>query len=348
MVVIDSQIIALSFGLVNVFTLTNANGASVKLSSFGAGILEINVPDRNGKLDDVVLGYRNLEDYMHDGPCAGKTPGRYANRIGLGQFSIDGKQYQLATNNGPNALHGGPENFANKIWDAKIVENGVEFNLVSPDGDEHYPGTLTAKVTYTWNDDNELTINYDADTDAPTVVSLTNHAYFNLSGDCSGCVLDTKVKLYAEKYLPTNSTQVPNGEYADVAGTPMDFRTPKALGKDIKQDFPALKYGKGYDSSWVIDNWEKGKLSPAAEVMDEKSGRKLSIFTTQPAVQVYTGNWLKGSPISKCGKEYSDYDAVALECQGMPDAPNKPNFPSQLLRPGEHYHEVIIYKLSTF
>ena len=331
-------------GEITTYELINASGASVKLSSLGAGILEIKVPDRDGNLADVVLGYKDLKDYFYDGPCAGKVPGRYANRICKGHLDIDGKVYQLNINNGPNHLHGGPENYANKIWDCEMDGDTVVFSLESPDGDENYPGNLTARVAYTWNDDNVLKIELGAVTDAPTVVNLTNHTYFNMAGeDRGGTALDQVLQLYCSRYLPTDDTLIPSGEMAPVEGTPMDFMQPKVAGKDIKQDFPALNYGKGYDNCWVIDGYEDGDLHLAAVLCDEKSGRKVEVSTDQPAVQVYTGNWLGGCPVSKSGKQYHDYDGVAIECQGMPDAPNHDNFPSQLLRPDEEYRRTILF-----
>ena len=331
-------------GEITTYELINASGASVKLSSLGAGILEIKVPDRDGNLADVVLGYKNLTDYFYDGPCAGKVPGRYANRICKGHLDIDGKVYQLNINNGPNHLHGGPENFACKIWECEMDGDTVVFSLESPDGDENYPGNLTARVAYTWNDDNVLKIELGAVTDAPTVVNLTNHTYFNMAGeDRGGTALDQVLQLYCSRYLPTDDTLIPCGEMAPVEGTPMDFMQPKVVGKDIKQDFPALNYGKGYDNCWVIDGYEDGDLHLAAVLCDKKSGRKVEVSTDQPAVQVYTGNWLGGCPVSKSGKQYHDYDGVAIECQGMPDAPNHDNFPTQLLRPDEEYRRTILF-----
>ena len=331
-------------GEITTYELINASGASVKLSSLGAGILEIKVPDREGRLADVVLGYKNLTDYFYDGPCAGKVPGRYANHICKGHLDIDGKVYQLNINNGPNHLHGGPENFASKIWDCEMDGDTVVFSLESPDGDENYPGCLTARVAYTWNDDNVLKIELGAVTDAPTVVNLTNHTYFNMAGeDRGGTALNQVLQLNCSRYLPTDDTLIPSGEMAPVEGTPMDFTQPKVVGKDIKQDFPALNYGKGYDNCWVIDGFEDGDLHLAAVLCDQESGRMVEISTDQPAAQVYTGNWLDGSPVSKSGKEYHDYDGVAIECQGMPDAPNHDNFPSQELRLDEEYRRVIIF-----
>ena len=335
-------------GEITTYELINASGASVKLSSLGAGILEIKVPDRDGNLADVVLGYKDVADYFYDGPCAGKVPGRYANRICKGYLNIDGKVHQLNINNGPNHLHGGPENFSNKIWDCEMDGDTVVFSLESPDGDENYPGNLTARIAYTWNDDNVLKIELGAVTDAPTVVNLTNHTYFNMAGeDKEGTALNQVLQLNSSRYLPTDDTLVPSGEMAPVEGTPMDFTQPKVVGKDIRQDFPALNYGKGYDNCWVIDGYEDGDVHLAAVLCDEKSGRMVEISTDQPSAQVYTGNWLDGSPMSKSGKQYHDYDGVAIECQGMPDAPNHDNFPSQLLRPDEEYRRIILFDFKT-
>ena len=334
-------------GDITLYTLTNASGASVTLSSLGAGIVGIVVPDKEGKLDDVVLGYKNPADYFGDGPCAGKTPGRYANRICKGKFSIDGKEYSLAINNGPNALHGGPEGFMNRIWKSEAVGSHVKFTYEAADGEEGYPGAVKATVIYSWNDKNELTIDLKAESDAKTVINLTNHAYFNLDGENSGSVLDHELQLLASKYLPTDSTQIPTGELADVKGTPMDFLQPKTIGHDINADFEALKIGKGYDHCWVLDNWHKHTLGKAAVLTAAKSGRVLEVFTTQPGAQVYSGNWLGGSPENKSGRPYNDYDGVAIECQGFPDAPNHRNFPCQLLCPGEEYNQTIVYRFTT-
>lgn len=331
-------------GEITTFELINASGASVKLSSLGAGILEIKVPDREGNLADVVLGYKDVADYFYDGPCAGKVPGRYANRICKGHLDIDGKVFQLNINNGPNHLHGGPENFSNKIWDCEMDGDTVVFSLESPDGDENYPGCLNARVAYTWSDDNVLKIVLGAVTDAPTVLNLTNHTYFNMAGeDKEGTALNQVLQLNCSRYLVTDEDIIPTGEMAPVEGTPMDFTQPKVVGRDIKQDFAALNIGKGYDSCWIIDGYEDGDMHLAAVLCDETSGRKVEISTDQPAAQVYTGNWLEGCPMSKSGKQYHDYDGVAIECQGMPDAPNHDNFASPVLRPDEEYRRVILF-----
>ena len=334
-------------GEITLYTIKNASGAWVKLSTLGAGIVGIGVPDKNGNIEDISLGYADPAAYIGDGPCMGKTPGRYANRIALGKFSIGSEEYQLSINNGPNALHGGPTGFMNRIWSAEAEGNSVTFTYKSADGEEGYPGNLTAKVTYIWSDSNELVMNYSATTDKKTVVNLTNHAYFNLDGESSGTVLDHKLQLNASHYLATDATQIPLGTLDEVKGTPMDFTTPKRIGDEIDADFEALKIGKGYDHCWVLDKWHKHTLNTAAVLSSDNSGRVLEVLTTQPSVQVYTGNWLDGAPKSKAGKSYDDYDGVAIECQGFPDAPNHHNFPCQLLGPGEEYKQTIIYRFST-
>lgn len=325
------------------YKMTNSTGAYVQLSSVGAGIVAIAVPDRNGKLADVVLGYPVPESYFGDGPCAGKVPGRYANRIASGKFTLDGKTYELPVNNGPNHLHGGPDGFQNRVWESRIENNGVEFMYYSEDGEMGYPGALKAVARYEWSEENELTLTLTAECDAPTVLNLTNHAYFNLNGEGNGDILGHELKLNASEYLPTDDTLIPLGDSDPVAGTPMDFVTAKPLGRDIQVDFPALKYGKGYDNCWVIDGAEPGQLQAAAELYAPESGRVLEVFTTQPGVQVYTGNWLSGCPVAKCGRSYNDYEGVAIECQNFPDAPNKEDYPSAVLRPGENYEQAIIF-----
>ena len=329
-------------GDITLFRIENASGASVELSSLGAGITSVKVPDKFGEIAEVALGYENPADYLADGPCMGKIPGRYANRIAKGHLEVDGKTYQLNINNGPNALHGGPTGFQNHIWNADMIPNGVRFTYVSKDGEEHYPGNLKVTAEYTWSDDNVLTLNMKAETDAPTVVNLTNHAYFNLEGADSGSVLKHSLCIKSSNYLPTDDTQIPTGELSPVKNTPMDFTAPKEIGIDINADFLPLKIGKGYDHCWAIDNWEKGKLVEGAVVLAApSSGRMLTISSTQPGVQIYTGNWLAGSPLNKSGVSYNDYDGVAIEMQGFPDAPHKPGFPSQELKPGEVYDETI-------
>lgn len=336
-------------GVVKLYTLVNKRGCTVELSSLGAGIVSVVVPDAEGRMADVALGYADAASYFHDGPCAGKVPGRYANRIAKGRFSIDGQEYKLAINNGPNALHGGPEGFQNQIWDSEEIPGGVRFTYTSADGEEGYPGKLTAVAEYTWDDDDVLTLRLHATTDKPTVVNLTNHTYWNLRGEDSGSVLDHLMTIKAQKYIPTDDTLIPTGQLAPVEGTPMDFRTPKPLGRDIKQDFPALNYAKGYDAGWMADGWTPGKYTEDMVVLDDpESRRRLLIGTDQPAAHVYTGNWLDGSPVSKSGRPYHDYDGVAVEMQGVPDAPNQSCFPSQLLQPGESYDRTIRFRFTTY
>ena len=324
------------------YTLKNASGASVQLCSVGAGIVSIVVPDKAGKMEDVVIGYKKAEDYFADGPCSGKVPGRYANRIAKGKFTLDGVEYTLPVNNGPNHLHGGPDGFQNQVWESRIEGDAVEFLYYSADGEAGYPGNLKAVAHYTWGEDNSLKLILTAETDKPTVVNLTNHVYINLDGEASGSVLNHKLELNASQFLPTDETLIPQGEPADVAGTPMDFVEAKPIGQDIKADFPALNYGKGYDNCYLIDGAMPGQLSEAAQLWGPKSGRHLTVLTTQPAVQVYTGNWLKGCPMGKT-RAYEDYDGVAVECQHCPDSPNRPDFPSTVLRPGEVMEEAIIW-----
>lgn len=334
-------------GEITLVKIVNDHGAWVELSSMGAGITGLAVPDREGKIDNVALCYADAAEYVADGPCMGKVPGRYANRIARGRFSLDGKEYRLAINNGPNALHGGPSGFQNRIWDVKLLPNGVRFSYVSADGEEGYPGKLEVRADYIWSENDILDLYLRAVTDAPTVVNLTNHCYWNLRGACSGSVLDHKLQIKASRWLPTDDTLIPTGELAGVAGTPMDFTSGKTIGKDINADFPALRFGKGYDNCWVIDGWKEGYLSADAAVLsDDSSGRRLAVSTTQPGVQIYTGNWLDGCPAGPGGHRYADYDGVAIEAQGFPDAPNQPSFPSQNLLPGMVYDHHIRFAFS--
>ncbi len=333
-------------GEITLYTLTNSAGASVTLSSLGAGINSVVVPDASGKMGNVVLGYRDPASYIADGPCAGKVPGRFANRIAKGHFTIGDKEYTLPINNGPNSLHGGPDGFMNRIWNSRLDGDTVVFELTSPDGDAGYPGELQAEARYTWSDDCTLTLRLLAHTDAPTVVNLTNHTYWNLEGENSGSVLDHTLWLAASHYLPTDDTLIPTGEIAPVEGTPMDFTQFRRLGDDIHADFPAITYGKGYDNCWMVDDYRPGVLRHIATLNAPHSGRVLEVSTTQPAAQVYAGCWLAGSPENPEGRSYNDYDGVAIECQNAPDAPNKPQFPSALLLPGQTYDQTITFHIS--
>lgn len=342
---IESKTVAAPFGDIRIFRLTNSQGASVELSNLGAGILAVEVPDRQGNIENVALNYSDPLSYMADGPCMGKVPGRYANRIAGGKLRVDGKEYTLEINNGPNHLHGGSDGFQNRLWEAEELSDGVRFSLKSVAGDGNYPGTLTAVAEYHWSEDNTLTLRLSAETDAETVVNLTNHAYWNLDGANAGSALGHLMKVKASRWLPTDDTLIPTGELAPVEKTPMDFTSAKPIGQDIKVDFPALKYGKGYDNCWVLDEWQPGKeIEDAVSLESTKSGRTLTVSTDQPGVQVYTGNWLEGCPEGKGGHRYADYDGVAIEAQGFPDATNHHDFPSQTLLPGEKYDRVIRFR----
>lgn len=348
------------------YTMTNANGATVQLTNYGAAIVGITVPDRGGRMDDVVLGYGKWQSYVADGPAMGKSVGRYANRIAKGSFTLDGTTRRLAINNGPNHLHGGPTGFANRLWEGRVEGDRVVFGYHSADGEEGYPGALYVEACYDWDDDNALEITYygrlldekNAETEA-TVINLTNHVYFNLDGHDKGSVLGHRLTLHASNYLPTDETAIPLAvpqSPAVVEGTPMDFRTPHTLGERIGDtSFQQLVWGKGYDHCWAIDGYpavdsvlKNNTLLPAAELYSEASGRFVKVSTTQPGIQIYTGNWLSGCPESKtAGHSYSDRDGVAMECQAFPDSPNRADFPSVVLRPGETYEQHIVYEFGT-
>lgn len=337
-------------GEVTLYRMTNAAGASVEVSTLGAGITEVSVPDANGSIDNVTLRYSDPASYLADGPCAGKTPGRFANRICKGKLQIDGITYDLPINNGPNHLHGGPEGFQNRIWEAKLLADGVVFAYEAKDGEMGYPGNLIAEVKYTWNDDNELTISLSAKSDTNSVVNLTNHAYFNLDGADGAdphSVLSHELKMNASYFLPTDDTLIPTGEMFPVAATPMDFREFKEFGCDIHKDYTPLRYAKGYDHCFCVDG-PNGELREACVLRSQRSRRRLTVLTDQPGVQVYTGNYLAGSPENMAGRSYEDYEGVAMEAQGFPDAPNRAAFPSPRISPEAPYHRTIVYRFDTF
>ena len=327
------------------FTLTNASGWSVTAITYGGILTSIKVPDRNGKLDDVVLGHDSLEDYLKDGSYFGAIVGRYANRIGDAQFTIDGQTYKLAANNGPNSLHGGLKGFDKAVWKAEPIEMadgaGVKLTHTSPDGDEGYPGTLNVSVTYTFNDKGELVLDYEATTDKATVVNLTNHSYFNLGGDGSGDVLATELTINADQYTPTDKGLIPTGELAYVEGTPLDFRASTPIGLRIGD--PMLTLAMGYDNNFVINRAEG--LVLAARAVDPKSGRTMEVFTTEPGIQLYTANHQKNN-VGKSGHVYNQYNAFCLETQHFPDSPNNPSFPTTTLRPGETFKSRTVYAFS--
>jgi len=317
-------------GDITIYKLTNSLCCYVELSTLGAGILSIVVPDSKGVMTDVALGYRNPADYLYDGPCMGKVPGRYANRIAKGEFTLEGKHYTLPINNGPNSLHGGPEGFQNQLWNATCQESegvsSVVFSLFSADGEMGYPGNLIAKVCYSWQDNNRLSMAFFTFADRPSIANLTNHTYFNLNGENSGSVLNHTLWLKYHHYLPTDDTLIPTGEIASIINTPMDFNSQaKTLGKDISCNFPALTFGKGYDNCWCTPEVTH-ELDLVACLNGDQSGIILEVETDYPGVQIYTGNWLSGSPLSKSGRSYNDYDGVAIECQYWPDSPNHPEW----------------------
>jgi aldose 1-epimerase len=328
---------------VDIYTL-KTTGLEVRLTNFGARIVSIETPDRAGKIADVALGYDTLDEYVADKQTyLGSIVGRYGNRIANGSFTIGGKTYNVPKNNGPNSLHGGTVGFDRKVWQAHEVPNGVEFTLVSPDGDQGYPGTLTAHVTYTVHAPGTLRIDYTATTDKATVVNLTNHTYFNLAGEGHGTILDEKVRIDADVYTPVNAAQIPTGELAPVKGTPFDFTRATVVGARINDDNQQLKYANGYDVNWVVRG-KAGELRPAAEVIDPASGRTMTVETTQPGVQFYTGNSLPGLFKGRSGVVYGKNMALCLETQHYPDAPNHPSFPSTELKPGETLRETTVFR----
>lgn len=332
------------------FTLTNAKGMQLRAISYGGIVTHLLAPDRDGKLGDVVLGYDSLEGYLKDTAHHGAIVGRYANRIGKAQFKLDGRTYKLAANDGPNTLHGGVKGFDHYVWNAqpfdKPGEVGIVFTHTSPDGDEGFPGALSVRVTYTLTDANEFDVEYTATTDKPTVVNLTQHSYFNLAGEGSGDVLGHELQINAERYTPVDATLIPIGELASVEGTPLDFRTRTAIGTRIESDHPQMKLGHGYDHNFVVDRSNDGDLTLAARVEEPKTGRVLEVHTTEPGMQLYTGNFLDGTP-GKSGHAYQRRHAFCLETQHFPDSPNKPAFPSTTLQPGEEFHSHTVYRFST-
>lgn len=326
---------------VSLFTLTNTNGLTAKISNYGTIITELHVPDRKGTLGDVVLGFDNLEQYLKGHPYFGCTVGRFANRIAKGQFNLDGKQYRLAVNNGPNHLHGGLKGFDKVVWKAEPQTGaGVRFAYTSADGEEGYPGKLDVTVAMTLTDENELRLDYTAVTDRATPLNLTNHSYFNLLGE--GLVLDHELTLAAQRYTPTDANLIPTGEIKEVQGTPMDFTSPRSLGAEIAN---IGNVEAGYDHNYVLDgNGHAGAF--AARVFEPRSGRVMEMRTTEPGVQLYTANYLDGSLAGKRGVVYGRQTAFCLETQHFPDSVNQPTFPSTILRPGQTYRQTTVFKFS--
>ena len=335
---------------VRLYTVTNANGLVMKVTNYGGIITELHVPDRDGQLEDVVLGFDSLEPYFEDSPYFGALIGRYGNRIAGGKFSLDGETYTLPTNNGPNTLHGGDVGFDKVVWDAapfeRDGEQGVVLTRTGPDGEQGFPGALDVTVTYTLTDDDELVFDYEATTDRATPVNLTQHSYFNLGGHDSGTVLDHELVINADAFTPVDETLIPTGEVRPVAGTPFDFRAPTAIGARIDADDEQIAYGPGYDHNFVL-NGEAGEMKLAARVYEPTSGRVMEVRTTEPGLQFYSGNFLDGSLTGKGGVTYDRRSAIALETQHFPDSPNQPGFPSTILRPGETYTSRTVYAFST-
>jgi aldose 1-epimerase len=332
------------------YTLTNKHGMAVAITNFGATVVSITIPDRTGTFGDVVLGYDDVAGYESGTASFGATVGRYANRIANAQFSLDGTKYTLFKNNGENTLHGGKVGFNKKWWDATDVSTksspAVQFQYLSKDGEEGFPGNLSVRVTFTLTNSDELQIVYTATTDKNTVLNLTNHSYFNLAG--SGTILDEKLMIAASTFSPVDAGMIPSGAARSVQGTPFDFRTATIVGERINQDDQQLKLGNGYDHNWILDGNSKGSKKPtlAATVTDPRSGRKLEVWTTEPGVQLYTGNFLDGTVKGKGGTIYVLRSALCLETQHFPDSPNHPAFPTTELKPGETFHSETIVKFS--
>jgi aldose 1-epimerase len=327
---------------VEVFTLVNRRGMEVRLIEYGAAILALRTPDRSGRFDDVVLGFDTLEGYLGNTPHFGVVVGRYANRIAKARFTLDGKTYQLAANNGPNHLHGGVKGFDRVVWTGAPAGAGVvRFTRTSPDGEEGYPGTLNVRVMYTLTERNDLIVDYHATTDKPTIINLSQHSYFNLTGGVRDS-LGHELTLDADRYTPVDDTLIPTGELAPVDGTPFDFRKPFAIGARIEEPHPQLKYGRGYDHNFVVRRPGPG-LARAARVVEPASGRTLEILTTEPGVQFYAGNFLDGTIKGKEGRVYARRWGFCLETQHFPDSPNHANFPSTVLRPGQEFRSKTVF-----
>jgi aldose 1-epimerase len=335
------------------YTLSNKNGMTAKVTDFGATLVSLSAPDRNGELADLTLGFDSIEGYAGEGnPYFGATAGRYGNRIADGRFTLDGKEYQLANNNDPGGipchLHGGKVGFNKRLWKVKQSSvPSITFEYISPDGEEGYPGRLTTTVTYSLTDDNELIWEAAATTEAPTIINLVHHTYWNLSGEPGSSINDHILQLHADLYLPTNVGLIPTGKFAPVAGTPMDFTQPTAVGERVEADFKALQLGGGYDHCWVLTEPDAKGLAHVATLRDPKSGRTMKLLSNQPAVQFYGGNFLDGTLTGKDGVAYGRRTGLCLETENFPDAPNKPAFPSAVLRPGETYRHKMVHRFST-
>ena len=333
----------------DLFTLQNERGMKVAITNYGGRIVSWLAPDKNGEFDDIVLGFDSIEGYLNASEIYfGALIGRYGNRIADGEFTLNGQDYELATNNGPNHLHGGPGGFHNVVWDAhQYNDKHLVLSYFSEDGEEGYPGNLNVKVHYILTDDNELKIDYTASTDEATPVNLTNHAFFNLGGAASGKINNHELLIEADQFTPVDSTLIPTGKIASVEKTPFDFTSSKPIGKDLSEENEQLDYGKGYDHNFVLSKKAEGSLTRAAKVYEPESGRVMEIFTTEPGIQFYGGNFMDGSDIGKEGEPYEYRTAFCLEPQHFPDSPNHEHFPSTILKPDSVYHSLSVYGLST-
>ena len=332
------------------YTMRNSRGSEVQLCNIGASIVGIKFADRNGNIEDVALGYRDPESYIGDGAASGKSVGRVAGRIARGRMVVDGVEYRLEVNNGPNHLHGGSKGFANRYWEGRVETNRVVFSYVAEDMEQGYPGELIVEAVYDFDDEDNLEITYLAKSNKTTVVNLTNHLYWNLHGEASGkSILDHELRLNCSKVLEMDTVQIPTGTLLDVEGTPLDFTTWRKFGTDIDAEFNNIRNFRGYDHCFAVDGWQKNILQDVGELRCEATGRKVTILSSQPAAVLYTGNWLAGGcPVTKSGGRYDDYAGVAIECQAYSDAVNHPHFPSIELQAEELYCQKIVFKLGTF
>ena len=335
------------------YTLQNASGMQVKVISYGGILTSVDVPDRRGRFSNVVLGFESLDKYVAGHPYFGAITGRYANRIASGRFSLDGQEYTLALNDGANSLHGGDIGFDKRIWSVRELAKGLnpslELSYTSADGEEGYPGRLETKVTYTLGEENELRIDYAAVTDAPTVINLTNHSYFNLLGEGEGTIYDHILVLNADRYTPVNQNLIPTGELAAVADTPFDFRNAKAIAAGVRAAHPQVVLAQGYDLNFALnrDGLGEGELGFAAKVYEPRYGRSMEVWTTEPGIQFYSGNFLDSTLVGASGRLYRQGDGLALETQHFPNSPNQPEFPSTVLRPGNRYESTTVYRFGT-
>lgn len=335
---------------VDLYTMVNSHGLEIRAMTYGGIILSCRIPDKRGQMDDVALGFDNFEDYLNNNkPYFGAIVGRYANRIANGKFTLNGREYHLARNNGSNSLHGGLKGFDKVVWQAASLENkegvGIVLTYTSKDGEEEYPGNLKTKVTYTLTDSDELVIDYEVTTDKTTPVNLTQHSYFNLAGEGKGDILGHELTLHADRFTPVDNDLIPTGELRPVKRTPLDFTKPAVIGARINDNYEQLRLAGGYDHNFVI-NGRKG-LRLAARVREPSSGRVMEVYTTEPGVQLYSGNFLDGTITGKHGHAYKRREGFALETQHFPDSPNHPQFPSTILRPGQTYRSRTIYKFSS-